>query len=311
MFDEVRKWHAADKNERRFSAQNDAIDWLSTVSFVTDKPPATFAELYAEWSAQHYPTISDKKAGLYEAAYKKCSALHGKKWSEVGLRHMQTIINEQKETYYPRRELKVLFSLMSKYAIIAGYSDKDLSPALKLPPKAKPHKEAFSESEIEALWEDYEAGNSFTGAILLMIYTGMRYGELTTILPENVHIDDSYLIGGKKTEAGRSGEILLVEKVKPIAKRLLVDGGLPRISDTAFRQRFNQALERPGCRSHTIHECRHTTATVLAKAGVQPAIISEIITRYIQTIKKAHKFGLFWHPVGESNPCYRRERAVS
>ena len=30
--------------------------------------------------------------------------------------------------------------------------------------------------------------------------------------------------------------------------------------------------------------------------------------------KKAPKLGLFWqswYPVGESNPCYRRERAVS
>lgn len=186
--------------------------------------------------------------------------------------------------------MKVLFSLMSKYAIIAGYSDRDLTPNIKLPPKEKPHKKAFTDAEIDSLWKDYNAGNSFSGAILLMIYTGMRYGEITTVKPENVHLADSYLLGGIKTDAGKAGEILLVDCIKPIAKRLLVDGELPKISDTAFRKRFQETLERCCCKPHTIHECRHTTATALAKAGVQPAIISEIMrhTSYSQTMEYTH-----------------------
>lgn len=149
------------KSKGGFDKKKDAIAWLSSASFVTDKPATTFAELYAEWSKLHYPTISKKKASIYAGAYKKCAALYGKKWTDIGLRHMQAVVNAQKETFYPRRDLKVLFSLMSKYAIIAGYSDRDLTPNIKLPPKEKPHKKAFTDAEIDSLWKDYNAGNSF------------------------------------------------------------------------------------------------------------------------------------------------------
>lgn len=38
------------------------------------------------------------------------------------------------------------------------------------------------------------------------------------------------------------------------------------------------------------HECRHTTATMLAKSGVQPAIITDIMrhTSYTQTMDYTH-----------------------
>ncbi|MFR8294834.1 MAG: hypothetical protein ACLVAU_11750 [Ruminococcus sp.] len=36
-----------------------------------------------------------------------------------------------------------------------------------------------------------------------MIYTGFRIGEVFTILKENVHLDEGYIIGGIKTEAGK------------------------------------------------------------------------------------------------------------
>ena len=278
------------KRKSGFKKKKDALDWLSTVKFSTNRATITFEQLYKEWSALHYPTIAASKSKAYVTSYKKASALYNMKWNDIGLRHMQSVVNSLKETYYPRKYMKTMLSMMSKYAIVAGYSDRDFTANIKLPPMEKPHKVAFSDEEINALWNDYNAGNDFTGAILLMIYTGMRYGELSDIRPENVHIEESYLMGGKKTAAGKEGEILLLDIVKPIAQKLLVDGGLPKMSSDVFRRTFNRTLERCQCRRHTIHECRHTTATALAKAGVQPAVIKEIMrhSKYSQTIEYTH-----------------------
>ena len=141
------------------------------------------------------------------------------------------------------------------------------------------------------MWRDYAQTNDpYTASALVMIYTGMRYGELTQATPELVHLSDGYMLGGRKTEAGKTGEIILVPIIRSIVKQLVVDGGLPRVSDTAFRKHFDAALKRAGVRPHTIHECRHTTATVLAIAGVPPAIISDVMrhTSYVQTMEYTH-----------------------
>ena len=180
---------------------------------------------------------------------------------------------------------------MARYAIVSGYADRDFSGALKLPPKTPPHKEPFSSDEVDALWRDYEAtGDPYTGAALIMIYTGMRPGELRDARPELVYMDDGYMLGGHKTEAGRTGEIIHVPTIRPLIQRLIVEGGLPKVSDTAFREHYMRALERAGTRPHTIHECRHTTATALARAGVHESVIMAVMrhSSYAQTMDYTH-----------------------
>ena len=280
------------RKKRGFIRKKDAADWLASVNFaLPSKPAVTFKELYEEWSPLYFAQVSDKRAAIMRGVYARCTRLYNLRWVDIGVRHMQSLINDQPELYYPRRDMKVLFSLMGQYAIVAGYADRDFSGVLKLPPKTPPHKEPFTTEEVGLLWADYKRTNDpYTGAALVMIYTGMRYGELVNATTDIVHLDDGYMMGGSKTEAGRSGEIILVPKIRPLVKRLVVDGGLPKVSDTAFRKHYERALERAGTRPHTIHECRHTTATVLALAGVSPAIISAVMrhSSYTQTMAYTH-----------------------
>ena len=280
------------KKKRGFVRKRDAATWLGQVTWaMPGGSPVTFKELYEEWSPLYFASVSTKRAAIMRSVYARCARLYNMRWVDIGVRHMQSLINDQPETYYPRRDMKVLFSLMSQYAIVSGYADKDFSRVLKLPQKTPPHKEPFTPEEVDLLWADYErTGDPYTGAALVMIYTGMRYGELVNATPELVHLDDGYMMGGSKTEAGRTGEIILVPKIRPLVKQLVVEGGLPHVSDTAFRKHYERALGRAGTRPHTIHECRHTTATVLALAGIPPAIISAVMrhSSYTQTMAYTH-----------------------
>ena len=280
------------RKKRGFVRKRDASAWLATVDWsLPTGNPVTFEELYEEWSPLYYANVSTKRASIMRAVHARCTRLYKMRWVDIGVRHMQGLINDQPETYYPRRDMKALFSLMGQYAITCGYADRDYSDALKLPPKTPPHKEPFSAEEVEALWRDYaQTSDPYTASALVMIYTGMRYGELTQATPELVHLSDGYMLGGRKTEAGKTGEIILVPIIRSIVKQLVVDGGLPRVSDTAFRKHFDAALKRAGVRPHTIHECRHTTATSLALAGVQPAVISAVMrhSSYTQTMAYTH-----------------------
>ena len=272
-----------------FATKKAALEWLAQPNKYNSET-ITFEQLYNEWSPTHYPTITKKRKQILVAAYKCCAALHSEYWHEIGLKEMQAAVDALPDKYYPRKNLKALFSAMGEYAIIAGYADKSLAKHIKLPPEPIPSKKAFTENDIAALWKDYEAGNDFTGAILIMIFTGMRYGELVSIKPENIHFEESYMMGGIKTRESRAGEIILIDEIKPLVQKLMLDGRLKEMSDTTFKKYFNAALERAGIEPHTPHECRHSTATLLAKHGVQPAIIQAIMrhTKYQQTAEYTH-----------------------
>ena len=51
-----------------------------------------------------------------------------------------------------------------------------------------------------------------------MIYTGLRPTELLEIQTENVHLDEKYMVGGMKTEAGKDRIISLNDKIIPLVK---------------------------------------------------------------------------------------------
>lgn len=272
-----------------FPTKKAALAWLVNPEKPTG-PTITFKQLYDEWNPTHYTTISKKRKQILEAAYNSCAPLHNEYWRDIGIKEMQALVDGISDKYYPRKNAKALLSAMGEYAIRMEYAEKSFAQYIKLPPEPIPEKTPFTDNEIEALWEDYKAGNDFTGAILIMIYTGMRYGELVNIKPEDIHFEESYMMGGIKTATSRAGEILLLEEIKPLVKKLMLDEQLKSFSDTTFKKKFNAALERAGCNPHTPHECRHTTATLLAKRGVQPAIIQSIMrhTKYSQSAEYTH-----------------------
>lgn len=290
------RWTECDKvitkGKGGFETKKAALEWLAANRERGSLQVfRTFKEVYDEWSELHYAQVSDKKVIAYKAAYKKCGVLHTMAWRDVGIRHLQAQINACSGGYYSKRTLKDLFSLMSQYAILSGYGDKNYASELKLPPKTAPHKEPFTKEDVDRLWFAHRRGDPFAGQILIMIYTGMRYGEASTIKPEDIHLDKGYMMGGIKTEAGKEGEILIIDKIKPLVQQfMLPTNQIGEVSSEGFRKRFDACLERTGCEPHTPHECRHTTATLLAQEGVQPAIIKEIMRHasYQQTIEYTH-----------------------
>ncbi len=59
----------------------------------------------------------------------------------------------------------------------------------------------------------------FIDTILILIYTGMRVGELLDIRLDNVYLDQKYMIGGSKTEAGKDRVIPLHDRILPLVEK--------------------------------------------------------------------------------------------
>lgn len=282
------------RKKRGFRTKKDAIAYLPLLLFEPDpqeEKKITFADLYAEWSRKHFEKLSDSKITAYKIAYKRCEPLYPRVWSTITLKQMQAVVDSL-PSYYTKRDCKLLLSLMGEFAERNEYADKNRGKLIDLPPLEAKEKQAFTVDEVQALWKDYENGNTFTGYALIMIYTGMRFGELKDVLLENIHLEDGYLTGGKKTEAGKNRPIMIVDCIKPVIRKLS-EGRKAKLLEQHpdyFRARFDAMTERAGVRPLKPHSCRHTFCTMLALAGVQPGIIQKVAghTSYNTTATYTH-----------------------
>jgi len=275
-----------------FVRKKDAEDWLASESFdrLPRKTSLTFKELYKEWSEIAYYGLSDSRIGAYKIAYERCKPLWTYRWNDIIAMDMQKIVNEQADTFYPKRDMRNLMSQMAKHAIENNYFERNYAQYIKLPELIEKETPTFKPEEVIALWNDYQKGNDFTGYIILMLFTGMSCGDLMAQKTEDIHLDERYMIGGVKTKKRKTTEIVFPEILKDVIKKLAGENMLLEMSEETFRKNFALALERANVRQLRPHACRHTYLTRLALADVQAAIIQEMgrHTNYKTTLRYTH-----------------------
>lgn len=275
-----------------FKTKKEALEYLPLLKSEPESAKRiTLSDLYDLWSGPHYQKISNSKITHYKKAYERLKPIWYRYIDDLRLPDLQPIIDSTAGDYYPKHDVKVLLNLLYKYAIVNDYCAKNYAEYITLPPLKKSKRDAWTSNEIAIMWDDYEKGHTFTGYFLIMIYTGMRPGELLALETENIHLDEQYMIGGIKTEAGKNREILIANKILPVVSALMpASGKFLAMNKNDFNARFNSERDRMGLRPLTPHCCRHTCATALAEDDVAPAIIKEILghTNYQTTLGYTH-----------------------
>jgi integrase len=170
---------------------------------------------------------------------------------------MQHIIDSCQLGYSSLSSLKDLFTQMCSYSMENGIINMDYSKYLKInAEKDIENGEPFTEHEIELLWQNKD--NKYVQIILILIYTGMRGGELkaTTIDYEN-----KVFVGGLKTTAGRDRIIPFPD----IIYDYILSFDQEKFSPNNFRDKiFYKLILSIGMdpltngKKHTPHDCRHT-----------------------------------------------------
>ena len=153
--------------------------------------------------------------------------------------------------------------------------DKNIPSHIKVP---------YTPEEIKILWDNVTVPD--VDKILMLIYTGVRISEFLRLkIDEDIFIDKRYFIVRKsKTIAGYNRPVPVHSKIhdffckymKNNSNYLMTTNDGRQMSYTAFRSRYNRALKSIGLK-HTIHECRHTCATLLDNAGANDMCIRKIL----------------------------------
>ena len=75
----------------------------------------------------------------------------------------------------------------------------------------------FSKKEIKTLWDAQES-NQYLSVVLMLIYTGVRIGELLDLEKKDIHLDERwFFVKESKTESGIR-EVPIAERIVPFFK---------------------------------------------------------------------------------------------
>lgn len=242
----------------------------------------TFSEVFTEWKAEHYREIGEKGVESYDRAYAVCAPLHNKKFRDLRTKDFQAIIDSNMaKSNSTLSKYKQLMTQMARWAVREEIATTDFAKYVKLPQQVKKEKAIFTDDEIALLEKD---GSDAAKIALMLIYTGMRIGELFSLPLADYH--ETYVIGGEKTKAGKDRVIPIRPKGRKyfayFASRatsdLLISGYDGQRIPANYRKRdFYPLLEKLGIPKHTPHATRHTYATWARSAGIQPEILQKII----------------------------------
>lgn len=265
--------------ETQVEAEIYASDYNKNKSKILYKHDITFKELYFRWLPFHTEKYQPAKTtlGNCRASFAHCTLLYELPITKIKYHHLQQVIDDTKRkglSYSTCKKIRSLISLMFKYAVIMEYVDKNYANLLNLGKNKpiRPHK-PFTRQKINKLWNNINIEGVDT--ILILIYTGMRVGELLSLTKDNIYLRQKYIrITKSKTQAGlRIIPIhdkifpLIVNRMSFLGKTLICNKeGVP-YSYSSYCTIWNKIMKLINGK-HTTHDCRHTCATLMDNAEV-------------------------------------------
>lgn len=247
----------------------------------------TLEQVYECWRAEHFPTLTEKGQEMYRLAWKRMEQIKGRKMREIRTADYQCIINAMEDAELSAssaQKVKQLAGQLSKWSMREDIITTNYAQFIRIYADEPAVREIFSDEEI-ALLKANDA-NDAVKVILLLIYTGLRIGELFSLRRENVHLKERYLVGGSKTKAGKNRTVPILPEALPYLQYfwsmgegdLLISGYQGNRTANNFRKRdFAQALASLGITGKTPHSTRHTFASLAVRAGVKPEALRSII----------------------------------
>ena len=260
----------------------------------------TFKELYKKWSEEHFKKISQSSVKAYSSAYKCCASLYKMKVVDIKLDHLQRAIDSSGKNTPTLKNVKNMFGLMWDYAVvheIVSAEKRKMIHYVDITKAGNPNKvdrSPFTKEEIDKLWKA-EAGNDYISVVLIMIYTGLRIGELLDLQKEDVHLEERWINVRKSKTAAGVREVPIAEKIAPLVEKWLqkptdmficAGSGVP-MSYYVFRDNYWKGIMDLIGMDHRPHDTRHTCVSMLTETGADPRIIRQIIGHKGQGVTEA------------------------
>lgn len=250
-----------------------------------DAARITFAEVYERWSSTEFETLSDSMVNAYRSAYKHCKPLYGKVFKELRKSHLQALVDSIKAPSM-QDVTKFLFLKSYKYAMENDIVNKNYAQFVKIAKKEESkEKKPFTREEIDILWANVD-NVKYADLVLILLYTGMRIGELLNMEKSNIHLEERYMIGGSKTKAGKNRVIPLHKRIVPLIEKrmnesdsqwLFINRIGAKLKYNSFTQYHWEPIIKLVGNEHTPHDTRHAFISEMSRLDVNQITIRKIV----------------------------------
>lgn len=239
----------------------------------------TLIELYHRWLPAHIADTGPSQSSLnsYSNAFRHLSDLHYEPVAKLRYTDYQRILDGMKRhglSYSSLKKVRSLISLLEKYALKTEIIPKSYAPLLSIGRNrpVRPH-HTFSRQKINRLWAAVDCPGVDT--VLILLYTGMRCGEMLQLQKTDVHLRQRYIRITKSKTASGIRIIPIHHRIAPLIESRMGFPGDALICDTTGRPYnygryctiWRSVMHRIRADGHTTHDCRHTVATLLDNSG--------------------------------------------
>lgn len=255
----------------------------------------TFNEVFEKWKEQKYKDLSRSAINAYNACFSHSNQLHEMKFVNLKTIHLQSVIENCNKGYETLRNIKSFFNQLFKYAMENDIVNKNYAPFVNIGKKTGDNsRKPFTNKEIEKLFQ-VEEDVPFVDTILIMIFSGLRIGELLQLKSCDIDLENATITGGIKTDAGKNRVIPINHKILPFIERRLSENneylmvnsfGRKMTYSNYYFDKFMHIMEQLNM-DHRPHDCRHTFATLMSNSDANKTSIKKIIghSSYVTTEK--------------------------
>lgn len=239
----------------------------------------TLAELYYRWLPAHTTNTNPSQSSLesYSNSFKHLQALHYEPMQSLKYADYQKILDSMRKSglsYSSLKKVRSLISLLEKYAVKIELISKCYAPLLSIGKNKAVHPHhPFSRQKINRLWANID--NPGVDTVLILLYTGMRVGEMLALQKTDVNIRQRFIRITKSKTVSGIRIIPIHPRILPLIIARMDSPGTTLLSDTngnpydysRYCIIWRSVMQLINAAGHTTHDCRHTVATLLDNAG--------------------------------------------
>ena len=247
-----------------------------------DLSKLTLGEVYERWIKRLEPKVSKNVLISHNMAYTRFERMANIPIANLKADHLQDWMDSIDDlSVGSKKRLKSTMIQIWKYAIKNDIVSNNYAEHLEIAGTVEKTGKIFTPDEIQVLWNDVD--DPTAQWILILMYTGMRIGELLHMTSDTIYLDKHYMVGGSKSEAGidrvipiHDAILPLVEKQLGKAKNLMRDEKGRKLSYAKALEQFKIYMKEHNW-DHLPHDTRKTAVSMMHSSDIPMEVIRVIV----------------------------------
>lgn len=235
------------------------------------------ADMYMEVAIHQLTKVSIKNV---KSHLNRMASLNDTPINQIKTLHLQNTINELNGNHRSKANVKATIGQVFTFALQNDLIDKNYVEFVKINKDTEDKVERDKLFSIEEIKRTMNSNNVNFDVVKVLLHTGLRITELLEVKHENVNLEEGYIRGGKKTEAGKDRIVPISKHIREVVEKhynlnnkyLFVNQINVNIKYSGFRKWFVENYK-----NNVIHDTRHTFITKMSETNANLSSVKRIV----------------------------------